>query len=347
MNHPIIEGPYLHDVLEQPQALRATEEGLTVPPPLATLAARWGRRDLDLAVLTGMGSSYHALHPLHLSLVGQGFTSIMVETSELLHDQMRLLKPGRLLVVVSQSGASVEIIRLLELIPPGMDVIAVTNTPESPLAARATAVLLTRAGRENFVSCKTYLAALLALSWLSGILRGEDLESVRGELRQSITVVANYLQSWRKHVESFIAQFEGISSLYLVGRGASLAAAGVGGLIIKESAHFHAEGMSSASFRHGPFEMLSGSVFVAVFLGGHNTSALNHRLCADILKAGGRAITIGHGAPNESCCLPDNTERIRPILEMLPVEMMSFALAAMSGREAGKFELASKITTVE
>jgi hypothetical protein len=32
---------------------------------------------------------------------------------------------------------------------------------------------------------------------------------------------------------------------------------------------------------------------------------------------------------------------------MLPLEMMSFALAALEGREAGKFERASKITTVE
>ena len=44
--------------------------------------------------------------------------------------------------------------------------------------------------------------------------------------------------------------------LFLVGRGASLASVATGALIIKESDHFHAEGMSSAAFRHGPFEML-------------------------------------------------------------------------------------------
>jgi glutamine---fructose-6-phosphate transaminase (isomerizing) len=57
----------------------------------------------------------------------------------------------------------------------------------------------------------------------------------------------------------------GIRHLFLVGRGSSLAAVGTGALMVKESDHFHAEGMSSAAFRHGPFEMLSPETFVFVF----------------------------------------------------------------------------------
>ena len=57
--------------------------------------------------------------------------------------------------------------------------------------------------------------------------------------------------------------------LFLVGQGASLAAVGTGAGIVKEADHFHGEGMSSAAFRHGPFEMLSDETFVLVF-GGIN-----------------------------------------------------------------------------
>jgi glucosamine--fructose-6-phosphate aminotransferase (isomerizing) len=38
---------------------------------------------------------------------------------------------------------------------------------------------------------------------------------------------------------------------------------------------------------------------------------------------------------------------MRPILEMLPVQMITIALAALAGREAGKFERATKVTTTE
>jgi glucosamine--fructose-6-phosphate aminotransferase (isomerizing) len=187
----------------------------------------------------------------------------------------------------------------------------------------------------------------MALSWLSGILCGADREAVRADLHQAAAAVSLYLNDWRSHVQSLMSEFYGIRNLFLVGRGASLAATGVGGLIIKESAHFHAEGMSSASFRHGPFEMLGAEVYVAVFLGDASTAALNQRLCADVDQAGGRAALIGRGQAKAPFCLPGAPERLYPILEMLPVEMMTFALAAIAGREAGKFERATKITTVE
>lgn len=347
MNYPIIEGAYLSDVLDQPHALAATEAGLVIPEHLDVLAARLTRGELGPVVLTGMGSSFHALHSVHGALVQRGFATIMVETSELLFDLSPLLRPGTLLVIVSQSGASIEIVRLLDMIPSGVEIIAVTNTLGSPLACRATVPLLTRAGSEHTVSCKTYLASLLALSWLSGILCGDDPTLLRTELSQAAPTAELYLRGWRKHIESLIPILDGARSLFLTGRGASLAATGVGGLIIKESAHFHAEGMSSAAFRHGPFEMLDSTTFVAVFLGDARTMALNKRLCLDVIKAGGRAAEIGFGEGGGPFLLPRAPDRLRPILEMLPVEMISFALAALGGREAGKFERASKITTIE
>jgi len=343
----IIEGGYLADVLEQPRALEETERALEAPPALEALAARLVRGDLNQVVLTGMGSSFHALHPLHLDLVRRGFAAIRVETSELRFHQSPLLKPRTLLVVVSQSGASVEVVRLLERVPEGVEVIGVTNTLGSPLAIQASVALFTRAGTEYTVSSKTYLATLMMLSWLSSVLCGGDRQTVKSELLKAAPAVSGYLRDWRRHVESLAIELAGVSNLFLVGRGPSLAAVGAGGLIIKESAHFPAEGMSSAAFRHGPFEMLSARTFVGVFLGDSSTATLNQRLGSDILGAGGRAAVIGEEAPDGPFCLPKAPERLRPMLEMLVVEMMSFALAALVGREAGKFERASKITTVE
>jgi len=59
---------------------------------------------------------------------------------------------------------------------------------------------------------------------------------------------------------------------------------GIGGLIVKESDHFHAKGMSCATFRRGPFEMLSPETFVLVFAGHESTRALNAGLVRDIIE---------------------------------------------------------------
>ena len=130
-----------------------------------------------------MGSSHHGLVPLHLRLVEAGLAPVTVESSELLHYQQALLAEGTLLVLVSQSGRSAEILRLLETVRGrGVATLAVTNTADSPLAREATATVLTHAGEEATVSCKTYLAAQMALAWLGEVLAGGDVAAARAAL---------------------------------------------------------------------------------------------------------------------------------------------------------------------
>jgi glucosamine--fructose-6-phosphate aminotransferase (isomerizing) len=340
----ILEGDYLHDILEQPDSLRDTLAGLTTPNKLARLAAKLDQGKFHRVVLTGMGSSFHALHPINLQLIAGGFTSIMVETSELIHYQQRFFDPKTLLVAVSQSGQSAEMVRLLELNRKQSPIIAVTNSPEGSLAAGADAVLLTRAGNEFSVSCKTYLTALMALKWLGDVLCAEDMGESAQQLSQAQPAVTTYLSGWRDHVTSLVERLHRIRHLLLVGRGSSLAAVGTGALIIKESAHVHAEGMSSAGFRHGPFEMLSGNISVLVFAGDGKTRDLNYRLWQELRDRGGRAELVSESDTPPAFCL---SKVPRSILEILPVQMITLALAALAQREPGRFELASKITTAE
>ena len=348
--HPdfsVVEGAYLRDILNQPRALEETLAGLEVSQPLDQLAVRLQEGEFETVVLTGMGSSFHALHPLNLELIDRGFTAMMVETSELLHYQNRLFDPKTLIVAVSQSGRSAEVVRLLEMNGGRSAVIAVTNTPASPLAKQADATILSRAGEEFSVSCKTYLTALMGLQWLGDILCARDLQHTRKQLEAAGPAARDYLARWKEYLQDLSQMLEGARNLFLLGRGPSLAAVGAGALTIKESDHFHAEGMSSAAFRHGPFEMLSDETFVLVFTGEDKTHELNLSLFADIREKGGRAELVGEGAASPSCCLPSVPRMILPIVEILPVQMVTLALAAQMGREPGRFELASKVTTKE
>ena len=176
---------------------------------------------------------------------------------------------------------------------------------------------------------------------------GQGAEASRLKQKDASEKAAAYLGDWKRHVAKLADRLSGIRTLFLVGRGASLAAAGAGALMIKESDHFHAEGMSSAAFRHGPLEMLSDEVFVAVFSGEEKTRRLNEALLADVRHTGGHAELIGERSEFESFRLAEHDPAIRPILEILPVQMMTIALAALGGREAGKFERATKITKTE
>jgi glucosamine--fructose-6-phosphate aminotransferase (isomerizing) len=294
-----------------------------------------------------MGSSFHALHPLNLELVNHGLTAFMVETAELIHYASRFFDPNTLIIAVSQSGRSAEVVRLLEMNRNGSALIAITNTEDSPLAHRSDAVVLTQAGKEFSVSCKTYVTALMALRWVGDVLCEKDSRRTLRELKQAAMVVSGYLSKWEAYVQNLASELTDIGHLFLVGRGASLAAVGTGALIVKESDHFHAEGMSSAAFRHGPFEMLSRESFVLVFAGDSKTRKLNQKLLADIREQNIRAEIVGEEASLPACRLPAAASSIHPILEILPVQMITLALAAQTGREPGRFELASKVTTTE
>jgi len=343
----VIEGAYLRDILDQPQVLEDTLANLGRSKELESLAGRLSKGKFQRIVLTGMGSSFHALHPLNLQLISHGYTAIMVETSELVHYKKRFFDPETLIVAVSQSGQSAEMVRLTTVNRKRSAVIAVTNTPDSVLAKHASAALLTQAGNEFSVSCKTYVTALMALKWLGDVLCERDAKLTRRELKDASPAAASYLADWKGYVESLAAKLNNIRHLFFVGRGASLAAVGTGALIVKEADLFHAEGMSSAAFRHGPFEMLSEETFVAVFSGDAKTRDLNRRLFADMKAQGGKAELVGVDGTMECFRLPDYGESVRNILEILPVQMITLALAVLAGREPGKFELATKVTTTE
>jgi glucosamine--fructose-6-phosphate aminotransferase (isomerizing) len=346
-NYRIIENDYVRDILDQPRALADTFHGLSVPSGLPPILERLIREEFRIIVLTGMGSSFHALYPLQALLTSRGYSTILVETSELVHYLAGLLDPRTLIIAVSQSGRSAEIVHLLDENGRRAQVIAVTNTDDNPLALQADAVFLTRAGEEFSVSCKTYVTALMVLQQVGALLSNTNPEQMTSELGKAAPAAAGYLHSWRDHVIELAGCLEDVHHLFLVGRGPSLAAVGTGALIIKESVHYHAEGMSSAAFRHGPLEMVSKETFVIVLAGEERTRALNARLLDDIHRKGGRAEMLGADANLSSLRIPAVPESVLPILEILPLEMTTLALAAQTGTEAGRFSLASKVTTTE
>ena len=342
LDFSLLEGEYLCDLLDEPRVLERTLAGLQTTASLSELARDLGAGRFRRVILTGMGGSFHALYPLFFSLNRAGVSTLLLETSELIHSMPQAIDANTLLVVLSQSGRSAEVIRLLDM-RGGARTIGITNHADADLARRADAVVPTQAGEEFSVSCKTYVASLLALQWLRVVLC--QMEPV-DQLQQAAPAAERYLKDWRDHVQFLWSEMEGIDDVFLVGRGDSLATAGTGGLILKESAKFHAEGMSSAAFRHGPFEMTGPGVFVLAFSGEGSAARLNKGLVDDVRNAGGRAALVGPDAA-AAYRLPSPWSLATPILEILPVQMLSLALAARGNHQPGKFRLITKVTTVE
>lgn len=337
--------PYLSDILDQPECLRAL---LRSRPwdALTPLAAQ--PSDPDRIVLTGMGASLFALWPAWLTLVAAGRPAWLIETAQLLHDLRELVSPKTLVIAASQSGRSAEIVALAERTDGRAGLVGLTNETPSPLVEHSDVVIGVEAGDEHAVSTRSYVNTLAAATLVAERLVGRT--SSQRNFNAAADAIAEYLDGWRERVDRIKEQVGLPERLYLLGRGASLAGAGCGALILKEAAKWPAEAMSSGQFRHGPLE-LADSRMTAIVLAGHNEPdrQRNRRLLEDIERYGGRGIwadtDLDTNGPSISIAAADGAAR--GIAEIIALQLLSVAIAELTGIEPGVFRHLEKVTTVE
>src|SRR4030088_1011831 len=117
----------LEDILAQPTSLSRVLSHHSGDGLGALLEAARVIRGARNVIVAGMGASLHACIPLQYQLTEQGKQVIGVEAGELLHYQRNLCS-GSVVLLVSRSGESVEIVRLLsEIQDLSRAVIGVTN----------------------------------------------------------------------------------------------------------------------------------------------------------------------------------------------------------------------------
>jgi glucosamine--fructose-6-phosphate aminotransferase (isomerizing) len=343
---------YRAELMAQPAALAATAAALAADAALmAEVAARAARDRLQHVVITGMGGSYFAGLPLWLRLAAAGRPATLIDTAELLHSAPALLTPRALLVLISQSGETVEAVRLLERAGGRAPLVAVTNGRDNTVARAADYSLATAAGAERSVSGKSYVTSLLVLEAL-----GRALTTGRpapADLWPApIAAVQGLLEQWEAVEAALAGAVGGCTPLYVLARGASLATAGAGALIIKEASRRPAEGMSAAQFRHGPLEMIAPGMGALLLAPAGATRPLILRLASELAGYGVATAVIGPPVPAPPAgvtwvATPPLDEWLAPLAEIVPLQILSHRLARDAGLEPGRFERMGKVTRSE
>jgi glucosamine--fructose-6-phosphate aminotransferase (isomerizing) len=336
------------DIHKQPAILHSAIDSLyTQVKALAPLGERLRKGEFDRVVLTGMGGSFAVLQPTVQALVGKGFNAFAIEASELLYDYRALLTRKTLVVAVSQSGHSVEMIRLLDEVGGSSTIIGITNTPDSPLALRSSADLNIGAGPEANVSTKTYTCTLAALRLLTAMLTEERVSDAGAKLHDAVDAIDASLPAWERVAERLAEAMDDIRFMAVLGRGISRASAMAGALLMKETAKLPSEGMTGGQFRHGPIEILSPAMVITIFMGMGELRPLNVALADDLSRLGGRVLRVGSPQDNANLALPDVEESVLPLVEVVPMQLLASKLAARRGIEPGTFFYSKKVTTVE
>src|SRR5699024_8925991 len=114
-------------------------------------------------LFTGMGASYFACHVPYNYLVINGEKSSLCETSELVYYQYQNIPEDSLIVMVSQSGESVELKKMLNKIPKGSRVLTVTNNSVSTIGQHSHYIINLNINSDQGVAINTYISSILAL----------------------------------------------------------------------------------------------------------------------------------------------------------------------------------------
>src|SRR5262249_45852058 len=323
----------LNDILKQPQelirALRSLLEKERSPLGLATSVLSQTKS----VYLTGIGASWHAAMAAASFFHAAGRPVSSIEASELL--RFSSLAPDSAIVIVSRSGRSVEIVNLIgNARSAGAKIVAITNTPDSPLALECDALVCVDLPFDHAVSVTMYTALAMAAGLLASATVGKMDSSLGPSLTKSLLSVEKNLELWREKIEAG-DWVSSSSSAYFLARGASLASCHEARLLWEEAAKAPATAMSTGGFRHGPQEMVCPGMRFCLWLDQHLLRAEDLEVVEDLRRLGAEVMLIGEGLPGVAgdlvFSLPRSPRGWQFLIDVIPAQLAAERLSRLRG----------------
>ena len=243
------------EIHEQPQVLaRLIDEQWE---SIESIAKEIGRRSVRYVIVAARGTSDNAARYGQYLLGAYNRLPVGLATPSLfsIYNQPPRLEDG-LVIGISQSGQSPDIVAVLEEGQrQGAPTLAVTNDPDSPLAAQADYVVPLHAGEERAVAAtKTYTAQLTALALLSCTL-GDDPD--RLEALRRVPLAVERVLAGEERIAEAVERYRYMETCVVLGRGYNYATAFEIALKLKELNSLIAESYSPADFMHGPIAVVA------------------------------------------------------------------------------------------
>ncbi len=322
------------EIFEQPTVLA---ELIEAEKDYAVRVAREIRRCVRYIVIAARGSSDNAARYGQYLFGAYNRLPVGLATPSLfsIYHQPPRLEDG-LIIGISQSGQSPDIVAVLEEGQrQGAPTLAVTNDPDSPLAAQADYVIPLHAGQERAVAAtKTYTAQLTALALLSCAL-GDDPD--RLEALRRVPLAVERVLNGEELIAGAVERYRYLETCVVLGRGYNYATAFEIALKLKELSYLIAESYSSADFMHGPIALV-GSGFSALVIAPSGKMFDTMRDFTLELKSRGAELLIISDrqdllaeAVTPLPLLEGVQEWLSPIVAVIPGQLFAYYLALVKG----------------
>jgi len=356
----------LKEIYEEPKALRNT---LKISKELLKNFAQilWSAKNI---FITAAGTSFYAaLAGKHIITHFLDKYIQAIECSEFQTELGNSLQEGTVIIVLSQSGETVDTIEAIrwakDKLGKKVTIIAITNVVGSSITRYSDQVIITQAGPEIGVAAtKTYCTQVLSLALIAleiaklrKIFSDLELEKYYAALGTTPNIIKTFLDTNVKHIKEIVNSLEKSQSFFYLARGISIATAKEGGLKLKEVACRFIEGYSAAHAKHGPISLVREG-FPIIFIAPPDETY--SRLVGNVMEfkaRGGKIISVVVENDKQITDLSDITIRIpqpgnkyynlfSPITFTPALQLLSYYAALYHGLDPDKPLNLSKTVTV-
>ena len=285
------------------------------------------------------------------------------------------LVPHMLTIGVTQSGETADTLAALAMEQERRQLMAdpafaprllgITNRPESSLGRLVPHLLDIGAGIEVGVAAtKTFLGQLLAFYGLAiafaerrgHVAGGPDPARLRAlveQLRSLPALLQQLVEDHDQRCAELAPLFADTQDVIFLGRGINYPIAMEGALKLKEISYIHAEGYPAGEMKHGPIALLDarvpvvsiavpGSVFDKVLSNAQEAKARDARLLGVATPCADTEQLFDLMLP-----LPEVDELLSPLLTVIPMQLLSYHIAAHRGLDVDQPRNLAKSVTVE
>jgi glucosamine--fructose-6-phosphate aminotransferase (isomerizing) len=364
----------IREIFEQPDGLRRTiEPRVSLDQGLVHLEEvqipREELRAVQRINIVASGTSRHAGMAGQFMMQELAGVPVDVDYASEFEYRDPMIGRGELSIFITQSGETADTTGALrEAKQRGSRTIAISNVVGSTIAREADGVIYTHAGPEISIASTKAFTAQIACLFLFALYLGQVKEKVSqavakryiGELLALPGKIETILTS-ADQCEQLAERYHRVEDFMFLGRAIHYPIAMDGALKLKEISYIHAEGYPTGEAKHGPNALIDYRlplVMIATCDPDDPGSVLRYEKNVSNMegfkKQGATVIALATKGDtkipqlaNHTFFIPKAPELLSPILEIVPLQLFAYYIAAKRGLDVDRPRNLVKSVTLE
>ncbi len=357
----------LKEIYEQPKAIRDTLRGRIIAEKgVIKLSGVDDYIDKFLSAkkitIIACGTSWHSA--LIAEYMFEKIAKIPVEVEYASEFRYRepIIGKEDIIIAISQSGETADTLAAIKLAKDkGAFIYGICNVVGSSIARESHTGSYTHAGPEiGVASTKAFTTQMtvlylmaVKLSKSKGIISEQIYRKYILEISRIDKKIHRILAS-NDIIKKVAKKIKGSKNCLYLGRGYNFPIALEGALKLKEISYIHAEGYPAAEMKHGPIALIDKNMPTIVIA----TNKINYDKIVsniqEIKSRKGQIIAIVSKGDKEvkkiadyTIEVPDSIESITPFITVIPLQLLSYHIAVMLGKNVDQPRNLAKSVTVE